>query len=115
MLRSRAPVRVNVRGGRWLLPWISLLLVSVGLAALVNSSLTGSEATGDAHRQEIAVTPVFSRMRPADALTEGADGGLPGRSCTELFGSYNWWLFDSAGHGPCRMETDAAPDPPSDR
>ena len=97
--------------GRRLLPWISLLLVSAGLAAILTSSLSGSQAT--AQRPDIVLTHAVIALPPATADAEGNAGQVPGRSCTELFGSYNSWLFSSGRHGPCGLEPDTAPRSPN--
>lgn len=112
MSGSLAQVRVNVRGGRWLLPWIISLLVAAALAAVVNSSLSGAHAIGDAERQQIVLTQAVIGLPPASVDAEGDAGQLQGRSCTELFGSYNWWLFSSGRHGPCGLDPDAWPGSP---
>ena len=115
MSQSPAQVRTKLRSGRWLLPWLSVVLVSASLALAMTAMLSGSRATGERQRPAIARTPVVASLPPADAVTEGPDGRVPGRSCASLFGSYNGWLFSSGGRGPCRLEPDAAPGAPPDR
>jgi hypothetical protein len=115
MSRSPALARVILSTGRWLLPWIGVLLVSASLAFAMTTAMSGSRATGDGQRQEIALTPVFASLPSADTVTEGRDGRVLGRSCASLFGSYNGWLFSSGRHGPCGLEPDAAPGSPPDR
>jgi hypothetical protein len=109
MSGSRALVRITVSGGRWLLPWLSVLLVSASLAAAMNSSLSASRATGDGQRHEIALAPVGAGVPSADAAAEAQAGQVLGGACAELFGSYNWWLFSSGRHGPCGLDPDAGP------
>jgi hypothetical protein len=54
----RPPVRLHgcVRGGRWLMPWLAVLLVSTSLAYALNRAITGAWVTFDA-RAELSVTP----------------------------------------------------------
>jgi hypothetical protein len=82
---SPAPPRACLRAGRWLLPWLSVLLVSASLAHAMDSAL--------------------SSPRPAH------DDQVPGLPCAALFGSYNGWLFSSGRHGPCGLGPDATTTP----
>jgi hypothetical protein len=113
MSRSPALARAIRSSGRWLLPWMSVLLVSASLVFAISTTLNGSRTTRDGQRQQTAFTFVVASVPPADAAPEGSDGRVLGRSCASLFGSYNGWLFSSGGHGPCGLEPDAttpAPD-----
>jgi hypothetical protein len=67
-----APRHGWLRGGRWLLPWLAVVLVSASLAAVVNSSLSGSQAIGDAQRQEIVLTQTVIGLPPA--MTDATAG-----------------------------------------
>jgi len=115
MSRSPALSRVMLSSGRWLLPWLLMLLVSASLAFVMTTTVSSSRMTGDRQRQMIAPTSVVSNLPPADAVSEGYQDRVLGRSCASLFGSYNGWLFSSGGHGPCWLEPDAAPSSPPDR
>ncbi len=114
MSRSPALARVILSSGRWLLPWLSVLLVSASLAWAMTTAVSGSQMTCAGQPQEVALTSVVASLPPADVVTESRDGRVLGRSCASLFGSYNGWLFSSGGHGPCRLEPDAAPGSPLD-
>jgi hypothetical protein len=115
MSRTRALVCVNLRSGRWLLPWLSVMLVSASLAFGMTSAVSGSRAIREGQRQERAPTPVSASLAPAVTVAEGNDAQVLGRSCASLFGSYNGWLFSSGRHGPCGLEPNAGPDSPSDQ
>jgi hypothetical protein len=41
MPRTTAPARVDLKSGRWLLPWIGILLASATVAYVVNSAVVG--------------------------------------------------------------------------
>jgi len=99
--------------GRWLLPWLVMLLVSASLAFVMTTTVSSSRMTGDRQRQAIAPTSVVANLPPA--VSEGYQDRVLGRLFPSLFGSYNGWLFSSGGHGPCRLEPDAAPSSPPDR
>jgi hypothetical protein len=113
--RTPALVHSGLRNGRWLLPWLSVLLVSAALTYAVNTAVIDSRVTPD-RRVVVSVTPAAADLSRRNAFAAGADVRDIGHPCVSMFGSYNGWLFDSAGHGACRMEADdAAPDPPPDR
>jgi len=112
--RTPALVHSSLRNGRWLLPWFSVLLVSAALTYAVNTAVIDSRVTPD-RRVVVSVAPTASDLPAGTAFAAGDDVRDIGRPCVSMFGSYNWWLFDSAGHGPCRMEADAGFDPPPDR
>jgi hypothetical protein len=116
MSRSPALARVMLSSGRWLLPWLSLLLVSASLAFAMTSAVSGSSrAIREGQRQELAPTPVIASLPPSVTVAEGNDSQGLGRSCASLFGSYNGWLFSSGGHGPCGLEPNAGPGSPPDQ
>jgi hypothetical protein len=94
MTRSHGVVRGSMRSGRWLLPWILVLVGSATFAYTMNSAVTGALANPDG-RLQVAIAPTVV--------------DLP---CTSLFGSYNWWLFTSGRRGPCGMEEEVARDTP---
>jgi hypothetical protein len=104
-----------VKTGRWLLPWLAMLLVSTSLALAFTSTISGFRATGDREGPETALGSVLSSLPPAGVVTEGPDGPVVGRTCVSLFGSYNGWLFSSGGYGACGLEPDAAPGSAPDR
>ena len=47
MSRSRALSRVMLSSGRWLLPWLVMLLVSASLAFVMTTTVSSSRMTGD--------------------------------------------------------------------
>jgi hypothetical protein len=53
MTHSLALVLVGLRIGRWILPWVAVLFVSVTLAYAINGAITGgssaSDQRGDVH------------------------------------------------------------------
>lgn len=108
MSRSSALARASLSGGRWLLPWLSVLLVSASLAFAMSTTMSGSRATRDGQSHEISLTRVAASRFPVDAATEGPDDRALGRSCASLFGSYNGWLYSSDRQGPCGLGPDAA-------
>ena len=109
MPRSTAQVRTNLRSGRWLLPWLSLLLVSTSLAYAMNGTVTGLWAVREPQRQELARTGLTASVPAVEASAEGNDAPALGRSCVSLFGSYNSWLFDRGRRGVCRLGPDGLP------
>ena len=86
MTTAHGVLRGSLSSGRWLLPWVFVLLVSATFAYTLNSAVTGALANTDAQLQ-VSIAP---------AVVD-----LP---CTSLFGSYNWWLFTNGRRGPCGME-----------
>jgi hypothetical protein len=113
MTGSRAAVRVGLRKVAWLPAWIGVALVSATFAYAMNGALTGSW-TMPSGRPTVSSAPPAAGQPAPDAVA-GDDAREVGRPCVSMFGSYNWWLFNSGGHGPCRMELDRAPDSPPDR
>ena len=110
------PVAPAVRRGcqtlvLWLLPWISVLVVSTGIAYAINGAVTGPRPTHDVRQQETSLTPLIAGLPAADAVSEGNGQQVPGRSCVSLFGSYNWWLFSNDHHGPCGIRPDPTSTP----
>ncbi len=86
-------MHVGVNAGRWMLPWLVILVVSATISFAVASGLTGSAAPA----------PPASEVRVNDALAyEDAVREVSGR-CTSLFGSYNFWLYDNNRRGPCGL------------
>jgi hypothetical protein len=51
-----------LRGGRWLLPWLAVLLVSVSLASAVHHALTGAWVPITA-RSALSPTPAVAELR----------------------------------------------------
>jgi uncharacterized membrane protein len=112
--RTPALVHLSLRNGRWLLPWFSVLLVSAALTYAVNTAVIDSRMTPN-RRLVVSVAPAAADLSAENAFAASGDVRAIGHPCASMFGSYNWWLFDSAGRGPCRMEADTAADPPPGR
>ena len=102
MTRLRSLVHVGLMGSRWLLPWICILLVSAAMTFAMNGALTGSWAT-PYWWPAVAIASPASEVHATDTVAyEKAVRDLRG-SCTSLFGSYNFWLFDKDSRGPCGL------------
>jgi hypothetical protein len=108
-LLSRGCLRI----GRWLLPWISVLLVSASLAYAMNSTLSSALAIGVRQPHEIPPQPTF--LPQPGALADGNDSQVVDASCVLVFGSYDWWLFSSGRTGPCGLEAAEIAGPLLDR
>jgi hypothetical protein len=103
MTGLRSLMHVGLTGSRWLLPWISIVFVSAALTYAMNGALTGSWAT-PYWWPALSIAPAASDVRGSDSVAnERAVRDLRG-SCTSLFGSYNYWLFDNDSRGPCGMD-----------
>jgi hypothetical protein len=95
---TRSPLRVGLRTGRWLLPWIGVFFVSATLAYAMGGALAGGlSAGGHAPVSQIATTTdtvpgtaTLERSRsiaaPADpAYVRGPDRcAVHGWTCLEL-------------------------------
>src|SRR6266496_3017397 len=102
MTGLRSLVHVGLVGSRWLLPWMSIVLVSAAMAYAMNGSLKGSWAT-PYWWPAVANAPPAPDVRATDTVAfDSAVRDLRG-SCTSLFGSYNFWLFDENSRGPCGL------------
>jgi hypothetical protein len=102
MTGLRSLVHVGLTGSRWLLPWMSILLVSAALTYAMNGALTGSWAT-PYWWPAVAIASPPSAVHATDTVAyEEAVRDLGG-SCTALFGSYNYWLFEKDSRGPCGL------------
>ena len=102
MTGLRSLVHVGFMGSRWLLPWMSILLVSAALTYAMIEALTGSWAT-PYWWPAVTIAPPASEVDPTDTVAHTeAVRDLRG-SCTSLFGSYNYWLFDKDSGGPCGL------------
>jgi hypothetical protein len=114
MTELRSLVHVSLIGSRRLLPWMSILLASVALTYAMNGALTGSWAT-PYWWPAVTTAPAVSEVRATDTVAyEKSLRDLRG-SCTSLFGSYNYWLFEKDPTGPCGLGAADVADPPSDQ
>jgi hypothetical protein len=87
-------LRGCLRSGRWLLPWLSVLLVSVSLAAATTGAVTGAWQTMDG-RSERARAAV-SDLAPSGAA-ENADAAAQGLdlACVSRLTAYRASLSDA--------------------
>ena len=90
-------VHVGLTGVRWLLPWISILLV----AAAITFAMTGSW-TPYWWSAAVSASPAAEGRATETTTYDIAVRDLRG-SCTSLFGSYNYWLFERDSQGPCGL------------
>jgi hypothetical protein len=114
MTGLRSLMHVGLTGSRWLLPWMSILLVTAALTYAMNGALTGSWATP----YWWPAVAIASPPSAVHAIDTGADAEAVRdlrSSCTALFGSYNYWLFDKDSRGPCGLGVADGEAPPSDR
>ena len=57
MTRSLTLVQVGLRIGRWILPWVAIVFVSVTLAYAINGAIAGGSSAGDQRRDvQVAVS-----------------------------------------------------------
>jgi hypothetical protein len=75
-----APRRGWLRGRRWLLPWLAVVLVWVSLASAVNHALTGAWEPITA-RSALSPTPAVAELPPVGAIGDGADARALDRAC----------------------------------
>jgi hypothetical protein len=102
MTGLRSLVHIGLTGRGWLLPWMSLLLVSAAMTYAMIGAFNGSWAT-PYWWPAVAIASPASEGRAAETMAyEQAVRDVRG-SCTSLFGSYNYWLFDKDGTGPCGL------------
>ena len=95
-------MHVGLTGRQWLLPWMSILLVSAAMTYAMIGAFNGSWAT-PYWWPAIAIASPASEVHATDTVAyETAVRDLRG-SCTSLFGSYNYWLFDKDSGGPCGL------------
>jgi len=114
MTGSRALVLVGLRRIKWLLPWIGVLLVSSSFAYAMHGASTGSWTIAYGP-PTLWIAPGAADLSAPDVSPGGDDARDSSHPCVSMFGSYNWWLFSSGHHGPCRLDVDATPDSSPDR
>jgi hypothetical protein len=76
-----------LRGGRWLLPWLAVLLASTSLASAVNHALTGAWEPITA-RSALSPTPAVAELPPVGAIGDGADARALEPACISWFATY---------------------------
>jgi hypothetical protein len=102
MTGLRSLMHVGMTGSRWLLPLISILVVSAALTFAMNGALTGSWATPYWWPAVASASPAPEARATDTVAYEKAVRDVLG-SCTSLFGSNNFWLFDIDRTGPCGL------------
>src|SRR5436853_2165326 len=103
MRRLGSIIQVGLTGSRWLLPWISIVLVSAALTYTMNGALTGWWATPQGWPVGRLASPAAEGRATDIGAYEKTVRDLRG-SCTSLFGSYNYWVFDKDRTGPCGLD-----------
>jgi hypothetical protein len=83
-----------LQGGRWLLPWLTVLLVSASLASAVTSALTGAWVP-IAARSASSPTPTVADLPPAGAGGDGADARALDLACVSRSAAYSASLADT--------------------
>jgi hypothetical protein len=84
-----------LRGGRWLLPWLAVLLVSASLASAMTKALTGAWVPITA-RSAPSPAPAVAELPPTAAVGDGADAWALDLACIARVGSYTASLSDAA-------------------
>jgi hypothetical protein len=56
--------------------------------------------------QAVAVRALGGPTATTSVVAAGDNDPEGAPSCASLFGSYNWWLFDSDRQGPCGLRPD---------
>src|SRR5215813_779189 len=92
MTGTRALVCISLRSGRWLLPWIAVLLVSITLAYAATSTVRASWPLLDT--RTTSSLPSSDERRPMAVV--GDDEGVPHEPavCPPYSGAYGWMLYD---------------------
>jgi hypothetical protein len=102
MTGQRPLMHVGVTGRQWLLPWMGILLVVAAMTYAMIGAFNGSWAT-PYWWPAVAIASPASEGRAADTMAyENAVRDVRD-SCTSLFGSYNYWLFEENRTGPCGL------------
>jgi hypothetical protein len=106
MTRSAALARIGMSSGRWLLPWIAVVLVSATLAYAMSSAIARSASPSD---QPADLQVALSRREPTGAAVRerstsslsatSADPGptLVPESCLvssqqAMYAGVDWWI-----------------------
>ena len=106
MTRSAALARIGLSSGRWLLPWIAILLVSAALGYAMSSAIAGgaSASNQQAYLQAAVSTAQATGAAALEQSTTSlsARSGDPGRSpilapCAAIGGrpmsaGVDWWI-----------------------
>jgi len=95
------------RGGRWLLPWLAVLLVSVSLASAVNHALTGAWVPITA-RSALCPTPAVAELPPVGAIGDRADARALDRACIARVAAYTASMSDAVRRCSTLAERPAA-------
>ena len=87
MTRPRGFARIGLGSVRWLLPWMSVLLVSVSLASATNGAVTGSRQALDG-RAERSRTAVVDDGSPSEATGNVDEAQAADLACISRFAAY---------------------------
>jgi hypothetical protein len=114
MTRSPALVRVGLKSGRWLQPWVVVAFVSVGIAYAMSNAIGGSSASYQQPDVQIAVSPgeatgatAFERSTtPPAATSAGASRSpIPDRCVANGGGpmhvGVDWWIVAESQRITC--------------
>jgi hypothetical protein len=105
-------MHIGLIASRQMLPWIAILLVSAAVTYAINGGLTSSSATPYGW-PAVSTAPRPPEIAAVDVRAyETAVRDFRAGSCTSLFGSYNFWLYDKDRRGPCGLAGADAADPP---
>jgi hypothetical protein len=83
-----------LRGGRWLLPWLAVLLVSASIASAMTRALTGAWVPGAA-RSELSPTSTVADRPPAGVGGDGADARALDHACIARVAAYSASMSDA--------------------
>ena len=100
MMVSRAVSRNSLSGGRWLLPWFGVLLVSIALACAVTSAMTRLWSPADWP----AWTDSGALANGEIQLTQATDNKAAAHACgshSTYFGGLGWLIYDTARGSTC--------------
>src|SRR5438045_1756023 len=93
MTGLRSQMHVDWSVSRRLLPWLGILLRSAATTFAMTGALTGSWATPYWWPAVASASPASEARATESAAYEKAVRDVRD-SCTSLFGSYNFFLFD---------------------
>jgi hypothetical protein len=93
MTRTHALVCISLRSGRWLLPWIAVLLVSITLAYAATSTVRASWPLLDT--RTTSTLPASGEPRPTAIVGDDEIVQPQERAaCSPYSGAYGWMLYD---------------------
>jgi hypothetical protein len=116
MTRSAALARIGLSSGRWLLPWIAILLISATLAYAMTRAIAGGASASDqrAYRQAAVPTAEAAAAAPLEqSMTSlsatSADSGVSSipEPCAAIGGQpmlegVDWWIIAESRKLACQ-------------